>query len=126
MRLLIDTHILIWFLEGNKLLAKSRRQIIADPQNDIFVSIASLWETAIKISLGKLTLAKPLADVVKQIDAEDIEILPIAPAHTLQVSVLPFHHRDPFDRMIIAQSQIENLEVMTDDSDFGSYGVKLL
>jgi len=68
MQLLIDTHILIWFLEGNKLLSKSRRQIVADSQNNVFVSIASLWEIAIKISIGKLTLAKPLANVIKQIE----------------------------------------------------------
>jgi len=126
MRLLIDTHILIWFLEGNKLLSKSCRQIIANPQNDIFVSIASLWEMAIKISIGKLTLAKPLVDVIKQIAIEDFEILPISPEHTLQVSTLPFHHRDPFDRIIIAQSQIESLTMMTDDGNFGSYSAKLL
>lgn len=126
MRLLIDTHILIWFLEGNKLLSKPRRQIIADPLNDVFISIASLWEIAIKISIGKLTLAKPLADVIKQIAIEDIEILPILPEHTLQVSTLPFHHRDPFDRIIIAQAQIDNLPVMTDDREFGNYGINLL
>jgi PIN domain nuclease of toxin-antitoxin system len=126
MRLLIDTHILIWFLEGNKLLVKSRRQIIANPQNDIFVSIASLWEIAIKISLGKLTLAKPLADVVKQIAVENIEILPIAPEHTLQVSALPFHHRDPFDRIIIAQAQVENLPIMTADMEFAKYSIQIL
>jgi PIN domain nuclease of toxin-antitoxin system len=72
MRLLIDTHILIWFLEGSKLLSNSRRRIIAAPQNDIFVSIASLWETAIKIRLGKLILTEPLADVIKQIGVENI------------------------------------------------------
>lgn len=75
MRLLIDTHILIWFLEGNKLLSKQHRQIIANPQNDIFISIASLWEMAIKISVGKLTLANVLTDVVKQIAIENIETL---------------------------------------------------
>lgn len=126
MKLLIDTHILIWFLEGSKLLSKSRRQIIIDPNNDIFVSIASLWEMAIKISLGKLTIAKPLADVIKQISIENIEILAISPEHIQQVSVLPFHHRDPFDRMIIAQAQIENLSVITNDSNFGSYGIKIV
>lgn len=126
MRLLIDTHILIWFLEGNKLLSKSRRQIIANPQNDIFISIVSLWEMAIKISIGKLTLAKPLADVLKQIAIDDFEILPIAPEHTFQVSILPFHHRDPFDRIIIAQAQLENLTVITDDGEFGDYGIKIL
>lgn len=124
MQLLIDTHILIWFLEGNNLLSKSRRQIIVNPNNDIFVSIASLWEMAVKISLGKLTLAKPLADVIKQVAIENIEILAISPEHTLQVSILPFHHRDPFDRIIIAQAQIENLPIMTDDSEFGGYKIK--
>jgi len=126
MQLLIDTHILIWFLEGNKLLSKLRRQIIADEQNDIFISIASLWEMAIKISVGKLTLAKSLADVIKQIAVEDIEVLPILTEHTLRVSTLPFHHRDPFDRIIIVQAQVENLPIMTEDTNFGSYGVKLL
>ncbi len=126
MRLLIDTHILIWFLEGNNLLSKSRRQIIADSQNDVFVSVASLWEIAIKISVGKLNLVNPLDDVINQIGIENIEILPISPEHTLQVSVLPFHHRDPFDRIIICQSKVENLKIMTDDSEFGSYGVKIL
>ena len=126
MRLLIDTHILIWFLEGNNLLSKSRRQIVADSQNDVFVSIASLWEIAIKISVGKLNLVNPITDVVNQIGIENIEILPISPEHTLQVSVLPFHHRDPFDRIIICQSKVENLKIMTDDGEFGSYGVKIL
>ena len=126
MQFLIDTHILIWFLEGNKLLAKPRRQIIANPQNDVFVSIASLWEMAIKISLGKLTLAEPLADVLKQITVENIEILSIIPEHTLQVSALPFHHRDPFDRIIIAQAQVENLPILTGDTEFSNYAIKIM
>jgi PIN domain nuclease of toxin-antitoxin system len=126
MQLLIDTHVLIWFLEGNKSLSKPHRQIISDSQNDVFVSIASLWEIAVKISLGKLTLAKPLADVIKQIAVENIEVLPILPKHTLQVSTLPFHHRDPFDRIIVAQSQVENLPIVTNDIEFSHYGIKLL
>ena len=126
MQLLIDTHILIWFLEGNKSLSKLSRQIISNSNNNVFVSIASLWEMAIKISVGKLTLAEPLVDVIKQIAVENIEILPIAPEHTLQVSVLPFYHRDPFDRIIIAQAQFENLPIMTDDSEFSSYKIKIL
>ena len=126
MRLLVDTHILLWFLEGNTSLSAAHRQIIAEPQNDVFVSIASLWETAIKISIGKLTLTASLADVIKQISAENIEILPILPAHVLQVSTLPFHHRDPFDRLIIAQAQIEKLSVITEDKYFADYKVKVL
>ena len=126
MQLLIDTHILIWFLEGNNLLPKSKQQIISNSQNEIFVSIASIWEIAIKISVGKLNLANPLTDIIKQIAIEDIEILPISTEHTLQVSTMPFHHRDPFDRIIIAQSQVENLPIITDDSEFKNYLVKIL
>ena len=126
MRILIDTHLLIWFLEGNKLLSKSRRQIVADSDNGVFVSIASLWEMAIKISTGKLTLANPLAAVIEQIAVDRIEVLPIFPKHVLQVSSLFFHHRDPFDRIIIAQSQTEGLPVMTNDGEFGNYGVEIL
>ncbi len=126
MRLLLDTHILIWFLEGNVLLANSRQQIITRAQNDVFVSIASLWEMAIKISLGKLALAQPLTNVVNQLAAENIEILPIQPAHILQVSTLPFYHRDPFDRIIISQSKVENLPLMSDDPEVANYGIKIL
>lgn len=126
MQLLIDAHILIWFLEGNNSLIESRRQIIADSQNDVFVSIATLWEIAIKISIGRLSLAAPLANVFKQIGTENFEILPISPEHTLQVSTLPFYHRDPFDRIIIAQAQVENLLIMTDDDEFGNYTIEVL
>jgi PIN domain nuclease of toxin-antitoxin system len=125
MQILIDTHILIWFLEGNDLLSHNRCQIIANSQNKIFVGIVTLWELAIKISNGKLTLSKPLADVIKQISKEDIEILNILPKHILQVSTLPLHHRDPFDRIIIVQSQVENLDLMTEDAEFAKYGISL-
>lgn len=126
MRLLLDTHIFIWFLEGNLLLAKSRRQIIAAANNEVFVSIASLWEIAIKISLGKLTLSQPLADVINKLSTENIEILQLQASHVLQVSTLPFHHKDPFDRIIIAQSNVKNLSVVTNDAEFANYGIKLL
>jgi len=121
MQLLIDTHVLIWFLEGSNMLPASRRQIIANPANNVFVSIASIWEIAIKISIGKLILASPLADVIKQIAAENIEILAISPEHTLQVSILPLHHRDPFDRIIISQAIVENIEFISADAIFDDY-----
>ena len=121
MQLLIDTHVLIWFLEGSNLLSASRRQMIVSPANNVFVSIASIWEIAIKISVGKLILAKPLTDVIKQIAAENIEILPILPEHTLQVSTLPFHHRDPFDRIIISQAIIESIDIISADEIFDDY-----
>ncbi|MEZ5428689.1 MAG: type II toxin-antitoxin system VapC family toxin [Pyrinomonadaceae bacterium] len=85
MRLLIDPHILIYFLEGNNLLSNSHRQIIADSQNDVFISIASLWEMAIKISVGKLTLSQPFEDVIDQLNKESFEILAISPDPALPV-----------------------------------------
>ena len=125
MRLLLDTHILIWFLEGNILLSNSRRRLIAQAENEIFVSIASLWKMAIKISLGKLALSRSLADFINQLATENIEILPALPPQVLAVSVLPFHHRDPFDRIIISQSSVENLVAITDDPIFADYGISL-
>jgi PIN domain nuclease of toxin-antitoxin system len=126
MRLLIDTHILIYFLEGSNSLSNSHRQIIADSNNEVLLSIASLWEMAIKISIGKLTLSQSLKDVIKQVEIEDFEILPISPEHTLQVSTMPFHHRDPFDRIIIAQCQIETLDIISNDTNFPAYNINLL
>lgn len=121
MRFLIDTHILIWFLEGNNLLPKPNRQLITDSQNGIYVSIASLWEIAIKISIGKLTLTNSLADIINQLNLENIEILPVTSEHILQVSILPFHHRDPFDRIIISQSIVENMGFISADAIFDDY-----
>ena len=126
MQLLIDTHILIWFLEGNSLLSTKRQKLISASQNKIYVSIASLWELAIKISIGKITLSKSLFQIIQQLDAENIEILPILPQHVLEVETMPFHHRDPFDRIIIAQAQVESLALMSDDGEFAKYGVNLI
>jgi PIN domain nuclease of toxin-antitoxin system len=123
---LIDTHILIWFPEGNNLLSSQHQKILSNSRNEVFVSIASLWEMAIKISLGKLTLSKSLSDIIEQLSVENIEISPILPKHILEILTLPFHHRDPFDRIIIAQSQVENLNLMSNDGEFVKYGIKLL
>lgn len=124
MRILLDTHLLIWYLEGSESFSKPRRQRIVDANNDIFVSIASLWEISIKVSIGKLKISRSLSDVLQQLADQTIAILPIKSGHVLQVATLPFHHRDPFDRMIIAQAQVEFLPVMTNDNVFASYGIK--
>lgn len=126
MRILLDTHVLIWFLEGNQDLSKTRRQTIVNAQNEIFVSIVSLWEISIKIGIGKLKLARSLSDVIQHLANQSITILLIQPGHVLQVAALPFHHRDPFDRMIIAQAQVEYLTVITHDAVFANYGIKVL
>lgn len=126
MRILIDTHILIWHLEGDEQLSPNRRSLITDPTNSIFISTASFWEIAIKSSLGKLSLSKSIEDIFVEIDQSTSSILSIEPNHALIVSKLPFHHRDPFDRMIIAQAQVELLDVMTSDVAFADYGLNLI
>lgn len=126
MRILLDTHVLIWYLEGNPDLSRPKRELIVNADNDIFVSMASLWEIAIKISIRKLRITRSLTDIFQQLTSQSIEILNVAPGHILQVAMLPFQHRDPFDRMIIAQSQVEFLPVMTTDPEFAAYGVRTI
>jgi PIN domain nuclease of toxin-antitoxin system len=100
--------------------------LIVDSRNDVFVSTATLWELAIKISIGRLETPRSLSDILATLQKQSFEVLPIMPGHTLQVAALPVHHRDPFDRMLIAQALVEHLSVVTYDSAFKSYGVKLL
>lgn len=126
MRLIIDTHILIWFLETSPNLSLSRREMIANGDNEVFISIASLWELSIKLNIGKIVLSQTLADVVRKINDLEIEILHISSAHLVSNSQLPLHHRDPFDRMIIAQAQVEFLDMMTNDGVFADYGLNLI
>ncbi|MGD9563138.1 MAG: type II toxin-antitoxin system VapC family toxin [Pyrinomonadaceae bacterium] len=124
MRILVDTQALIWYLEGNVSLSRNKRDVILNRANDVFVSIASLWEIAIKISLGKLKIRGSLTEIIDQLASQSIDILTIAPGHVLQSANLPLHHHDPFDRMIIAQSKVEFLTIVTTDPVFAAYGVK--
>lgn len=126
MRILIDTHILIWLLNGDLQLSLDRREKLVDPTNHVFISIASFWEIAIKSSRGKLSLAKSIETVFAEIDRSSITILAIEPEHTLLISRLPFHHKDPFDRMIIAQAIELGIPLMSTDRNFSAYGVELL
>lgn len=126
MHFLIDAHILIWFLEGSASLSAKRRQLIVNGQNNVSVCIASLWEIAIRISRDKLSLAESIPAMIAKLVNLEIEILTISPAHIIQVASLPFHHKDPFDRMIIAQALIEKLPIMSTDNSLGAYGVELL
>lgn len=126
MRTLLDTHVLIWYLEGNQSLSKTRRQMIVNAANDIFVSMASLWEISIKIGNGKLKISRSMTDILQQLADQSIALLSIKSGHVLQVTTLPWHHRDPFGRMIIAQAQVEFLSVMTNDGSFADYKVNLL
>ena len=126
MRILIDTHILIWHLEDHVQLSLQRSDIIEDSDNEILVSVASLWEIAIKLSLNKLNLSRSVDDIIRAIDASTGSWLTIDPKHLTHVAQLPFHHKDPFDRLIIAQAIAENLPIISSDPNFANYGVKVL
>ena len=119
MRILLDTHLLLWWLEDSPSLSRKAREAIGDPENTVFVSAVSLWEIWLKQSLGKLRLP---GDFMERLAAESFESLPRAGSQTRQVSLLPWHHRDPFDRMLIAQAQVEKLVLLTADEVLGAYG----
>ncbi|MFO7678730.1 MAG: type II toxin-antitoxin system VapC family toxin [Chloroflexota bacterium] len=124
---LLDTHAFLWFIGGDERLPLNLRTLITDPENDILLSIASLWEIAIKTSLGKLSLGKPFTNLIPtQLAANTISVLPISLAALNLVTELPFHHRDPFDRLIIAQAITENLPILSKDAQFSQYSVTLL
>ncbi len=125
MKYLLDTHSLIWFIGGDVQLSSYARQLIDDEGNELFISVASLWEMAIKFSIGKLNLGRPFATLFpEQLENNSIEILGITVDHLKAVCNLPFHHRDPFDRLIIAQAQVEKLPIISIDTIFDNYGVK--
>lgn len=121
MKYLIDTHVLIWFLEGNLEIPEKTRLIIKDESNEIFVSIASFWEMAIKIGLGKLILPKDLKGIIEDTKSLNISTLQIKEEHVLKIIELPFIHKDPFDRIIISQSIIENMKIISKDEIFKDY-----
>ena len=124
MRLLLDTHVFLWFVTGNAGLSDSARALIEDQGNERLLSIASLWEMAIKASMGRLTLALPFTEIVRQqVTGNAIDLLPIAAEHLDVLQTLPFHHRDPFDRLIIAQGIAEGIPILSRDSSFNSYAV---
>ena len=127
MNLLLDTHTLLWFIAGSSSLSASARTLIEDAENDKFVSIVSIWETAIKISTGKMSLSSPFDTLFpRQLEINGFELLPVKVEHTSLVTTLPFHHRDPFDRLLIAQGIVEDFAIVTTDSDFSDYAIKLL
>lgn len=122
MRLLLDTHTFLWFIEGNPQLNGHARQLIEDIENERLLSIASLWEMSIKASLGKLKLKLTFPDMVRDhVGGNAMKLLHISPEHLDIVRSLPFHHKDPFDRLIIAQSRTENIPVLSRDEVFDEY-----
>lgn len=123
MKYLIDTQILIWLFGDTNRLSPTVAGIIKDSKNNIVVSIASFWEIAIKSSLNKLKLPFDLPKLVDETLANNIDLLDIDMAHILAVANLPFHHGDPFDRIIIAQGISENLKIISSDKVFDVYSV---
>lgn len=121
-RLLVDTHALLWWLTDDVALSPTAREVLADPQNELLVSTASLWKIAIKRSLGKLTAPEDLPD---RIVDEGFSWLFVTPAHAWQVNDLPTHHRDPFDRLLVSQALCESLPLVTGDARFHDYGVEI-
>lgn len=124
MRLLLDIQILLWFVSGNRKLSLAARRLIEDLSNEKFVSIVSLWEIAIKNSLGKLPLNDDFEILFPaQIYINGFDLLPIKTEHLSELVNLPFNHRDPFDRLLAAQAITENFEIISVDSIFDSYNL---
>ena len=121
MRLLLDTHVLLWWLSDDRKLAKNAREIIANTTNDVLVSSASLWEVAIKAALGRIDVE--LDDLEDAIARNGFRSLPIGFRHALTAGRLPPIHRDPFDRMLVAQASVEELRIVSHDRVFERYGL---
>jgi PIN domain nuclease of toxin-antitoxin system len=121
MQYLIDTHTFLWFTEGSNELSPKAKNLIKDKNNQIFLSIGSLWEISIKTSIGKLEVFADYELIIDDVTGNDIEILPINFAHTVVQNKLPFHHRDPFDRIIASQAIVENIDLISIDTIFDSY-----
>jgi PIN domain nuclease of toxin-antitoxin system len=127
MRLLLDTHAFLWFIMGSANLGTNARRLIENPAHERLLSIVSLWEIATKTSLGKLILSAPFDELFPaQLTLNGIDILNINVDHLSTVTLLPFHHRDPFDRLIMAQALVEKLPIVSIDGALDVYGVTRL
>jgi PIN domain nuclease of toxin-antitoxin system len=123
MKILIDTHAFLWFVNGSSQLSTDAKSLL-ESEVDLLLSVASLWEIAIKTSLGKLTLPGVYGQFIpQQILQNEIEVLPISLEHLTVIATLPFHHRDPFDRLLIAQAMVEQVSIVSIDAVFDSYSI---
>jgi PIN domain nuclease of toxin-antitoxin system len=126
-KILLDTHAFLWFIEDSPKLSTAARSVIEDGFNEPLLSVASLWEMAIKVSIGKLDLKKPFETFVPdQMDLNGFDQLAISFPHIAAVAKLPFHHRDPFDRLLVAQALVEGMPVVSADDLLDAYGVTRL
>ena len=126
MKLLLDTHAFIWWDSNPAQLSARALAALCDPANEVWLSVASVWEMVIKAQLGKLTLRVPLADIVNQQQGNGLRVLPVTLAHALGVDGLPPIHKDPFDRVLIAQANVEGAELVSADHVVRQYSVRIL
>jgi PIN domain nuclease of toxin-antitoxin system len=125
-KLLVDTHAFLWFMAGDPKLSATARRALDKNEGGWWLSAASVWELSIKASLKRVVLPLPVAEYVAEKVQEGLRVLSIDWTHVAAVERLPFHHRDPFDRLIVAQAQAERLAVVTGDSVFRQYGVQIV
>lgn len=124
MKLLLDTHAFLWFVLNDSQLSSTALNLIVEPSHDLLLSAASYWEIAIKISIGKYQIPGKFEEwIAEQIQVNALEILPIKISHAAIVSQLPFHHRDPFDRLLVAQALAEGISIISVDTIFDAYQV---
>lgn len=123
MNCLLDTHSFLWFLRGDKRLGEKARLVIENPKNNVYLSVASVWEITIKVSLGKLELKESIEETVEK---SDFEIIDIELDHILELTKLSNYHRDPFDRILVAQALVENLVIITNDEKIKKYGIETI
>lgn len=124
MRVLLDTHTLLWFIEADPLLSARARDVIERPDTNVFLSMASAWEIVIKVRIGKIVLRDTLATlIVQQQRNSGLILLPILMEHLAPLATLPLHHRDPFDRLLIVQAMVENMPIVSVDATFDAYDV---
>ncbi len=126
MNYLLDTHAFLWYVDGNPMLPLGIRRVIKNSETAKFVSIASLWEIAIKTGKEKLALTRPFETLPEYIEVNNFILLPIQPKHLFDLKELPHHHGDPFDRLIIAQAITENLTIISADRQFKDYPVEVI
>ena len=126
MRIIIDTHVLIWYLNGDESLPVEYISLMHNPQNKLVISIATLWELVVKLSLKKLDCSKNLEEIEVYLLSKDYEILNISFSHLNILNSLPYHHKDPFDRLLIAQAISEQLPILSVDRYFKSYPINVI
>jgi PIN domain nuclease of toxin-antitoxin system len=127
MRAILDTHAILWWVTNNPQLSQTVRDIIADPDNTLYLSVASSWEIIIKFNTGKLPLPEPPTQFIQScLSVNRFESLAIDLPHVFQINTLPDHHKDPFDRILIAQAQVENIPILTVDKMIIEYPVQTI